>query len=456
MQFRHRIVLALAAVFMAVSCITVDKKMGEELIPGNQSLPVQVAELDLPVQLKSSQPLQTTSSTEGTFGAVRTPEFGLVEFSTVADVYPGVSGWDFGSDAVVKGVYLLANVSAVYSPVDEQEGIPQQVFVHRTYKNVDSTTLYNGSFTAADYDPTPLNTGEVIYFGSDSLKIHLDPAYAQEFLTATQDERDTLTLFAKRFKGLLIRTNTPEEGVYGGRENLLNFGMGALYITINFQPTWGEGLARKDTLVSFNYGMNHCLNISTYESNKLQTEEALEEISFEGCAGLKPYISKDDLKMVIDNWKTREGLMGKDIVIAKGALVFPFEMPADLDMTTYPGSLYPCIREYDTTYKATFFYPASDITADGMSLGTLNRSLCEYRMDIPSLIQDFVSMEAYELDDLKHNIWIMPTITETDSYYGETSHRIESTTYYTGKINGNRTKSEKGGPKLYLVYSVLQ
>lgn len=456
MQFRHKIVLALAAMFMAVSCVTVDKKLGEDMIPGNQNLPVNVAVIDLPVQLKSSQPLQTTSSSEGAFGAIRTPEYGLVEFSTVADVYPTYTGWDFGSDAVVKGAYLLANVSAVYSPIDEQEGIPQQVFVHRTFKNVDSITVYNNSFTAADYDPTPLNTGEVMYFGGDSLKIHLDLAYAQELLTATKAERDTVSLFVKRFKGLLIRTNTPEEGIYGGRENLLNFGMGALYLTINFQPTWEEGLARKDTLVSFNYGMDYCLNISSYESNKLQTEEPLEELQIEGGAGLKPFISKDDLKQAIDTWKAKEGLAGKDIIVAKGALVFPFEMPENLDMTTYPGSLYPCIREYDTTHKANFFYPASDISADGMSLGTVNRSLCEYRMDIPSLIQDFVSMEAYELDDLKHNIWIMPTISETDSYYGATTHRIESTTYYTGKLNGSKTKSEKGGPKLYLVYSVLQ
>ena len=69
MQFRHKIVLALAAMFMAVSCITVDKKLGEDMIPGNQNLPVNVAVLDLPVQLKSSQPLQTTSSSEGAFGA---------------------------------------------------------------------------------------------------------------------------------------------------------------------------------------------------------------------------------------------------------------------------------------------------------------------------------------------------------------------------------------------------
>ena len=78
MQFRNTIVLAFAAIFMAVSCITVDKSIGEGLIPEDQDIPVFTAELDLPVQIKSAQPLQGLSSSEAVFGTIRTPENGLV------------------------------------------------------------------------------------------------------------------------------------------------------------------------------------------------------------------------------------------------------------------------------------------------------------------------------------------------------------------------------------------
>ena len=64
MQLKNTIVLAFAAVFMAVSCISSDKSVGDNLIPGNQDLPVRTAEIALPVQLKSSQPLQSLSNTE--------------------------------------------------------------------------------------------------------------------------------------------------------------------------------------------------------------------------------------------------------------------------------------------------------------------------------------------------------------------------------------------------------
>ena len=453
MQIKNKIALALAAFFMAVSCITVDKTMGESLVPGNQDLPVNVAEIALPVQLKSSQPIQTVSSTEGVFGAIRTEEYGLVQFSTVADLYPGFTGWDFGENPVVKEVYFLANISGLYVAKDGQGGIPQQVFIHRTYKNVDSTTVFHNSFTAADYNPEPLNAGEVMYFGGDSLKVHLNKAFGEELLTATQDERDTSDLFAKRFKGLLIRTNTPEDGVIGGRQNMLNFGLGTVYVRINFQPTWDEGLARKDTLFAVNFGRDYCLNLSTYESGKMETTAPGETLYIEGVGGLKPYIDKYELKQTIDAWKASEGLQGKDIVIAKGSLVFPFEMPADLDMTKYPGNLYPCIKEFDSTYNAYLYYPAEDVTVQGYSIGTVNRSLMEYRMDIPSIIQDFVSLDIQQLDDYKHNLWIMPIDSSVDSYYGEASYNINTSTYFTGNINGPIAER---APRLQIVYSVLQ
>ena len=134
MQIKNTIALALAAIFMAVSCITVDKKVGDDLIPDNQELPVFISEFEIPVQLKSPQPIQTMSEEVSAFGAIRTEEFGLVEFATVADVYPSRTGWDFGKDPVVKEIYLLGNVSQLFVADDDQLGIPQQVFVHRTYK----------------------------------------------------------------------------------------------------------------------------------------------------------------------------------------------------------------------------------------------------------------------------------------------------------------------------------
>ena len=453
MQLKNTIVLAFAALFMAVSCISSDKSVGDNLIPGNQDLPVRSAEIALPVQLKSSQPLQSLSNTECVFGAIRTPENGLVEFATAANICPNVNGWDFGKDIQIKEVYFLANVSQIFVPDNQQKGVPQNITIHRTNKLIESTTVQNNNFTEADYDHEPLNASEAVYFGGDSLKIHLKNSFAEEIFTATREELDTLMRFAKRFKGLMIKSSAPEAGFFGGRENFINYGTASVFISVNFQPTWAEGLARKDTIFVLNFGTEMCLNLSSYESNAFQTDAPGDVLNIEGAAGIKPYISKEDLKHAIDAWKSSEGLDGKEIIIARGSLVFPFEMPEDMDMSKYPPTLYPCNREYDTTYKANIFYPVMDVNIQGYNVGTVNRSLKEYRMDIPSIIQDFVSKDASELDDLKHNLWIMPTKSKTDSYYGNTTYDVDLSTYFLGKING---PEHRNYPTLQIIYTVLE
>ena len=192
----------------------------------------------------------------------------------------------------------------------------------------------------------------------------------------------------------------------------------------------------------------------------MQTAEPLEILPVEGVAGVKPYISKDALKDAIDAWKISEGYENENLAIAKATMVFPFEIPQDNDMTKYPQMLYPCNKELDTTFNANFFFTHDDISTTGYSIGAINRSLCEYKVDIPSVIQDFVSKRKSELDDT-YNMWLLPIYSETDDTYGNTYYYIDQGTYYVGNINGPAYSKVREGeskprrPKLQLVYSVL-
>ena len=120
-------------------------------------------------------------------------------------------------------------------------------------------------------------------------------------------------------------------------------------------------------------------------------------------------------------------------------------------MTKYPTNLYPAHRVIDTSYNKKFFYPMADINVAGYNIGGQDRSLCQYYMDIPSTIQDFVTMDKSELDD-SYDMWLMPTFASTDSY-DNTTYSIDCTTYYTGKLNGPLMERK---PKLLLIYSVME
>lgn len=478
MLLKNRIIFTAIALFMAVSCIEIDKTMGEGLIPCTQDLPIRIQEFELPVVIKSSDSLQTVSTTYGTFGAINTPEYGLAEFATMAELCPSMTGWNFGKDPVVKEVYFTAALSNHYVAQDDQIGIPQSISLHRTYVGIDSTNNFNNSITEADYNPEPLNLGENIYFGGDSIKMYLNNSFGEEILTATRSELDTLENFVNRFKGVLLKTSVPDEGINGGRINLIDYGTGAIYIKVNFQPTWKEGLERKDTLFYLSFGYNYYLNLSSYNSGNLQTTDPSEIIPIEGIGGLKPFIDHNALKDTLDNWKARMGYGEKNIVVAKAALTFPFEIPADLDMTKYPNKMYPCTKVKDTvTYNtiSDFRYtPLEDIYVDGFSKGEINRSLCHYTMDIPTIIQKYISKDKSELDS-SYDMWIMPIYEEEQEssssssgyydyysyYYGyypsagsttTTYYFIDDFNYYIGKINGNKAENK---PKLTLIYTVV-
>ena len=451
MQFKHTILFAVTAFFMAVSCITVDKTLGDDLVSANQDLTVYTAELELPLQMRTSSPVQAISGGEGVFGAIRTKEFGLVQFSTMADICPNMTGWDFGKDPVVKEVFFQAPVSSTYVVQDNQTGIPQQITLHRTYRRVDTTTVLSNSITSADYDPVPMNTSEFTFFGGDTIRINLDKSFGESILKCTEEERDSLDLFVEKYKGLMLKCSTPEEGVYGGRENTVTFGSGAVYIRVDYQPTWEEGLTRRDTIFTLSWGYNYCVNISEYESVNMENMVPGDELPFEGCGGLKPFISHTALKETIDNWKEDMEFGDRKVLVAKGALIFPFEIPEDLDMTKFPPNLYPAHRVLDTSYNKKFFYPLSDINVSGYNIGGIDRSLRQYYMDIPSAIQDFVTMDKSELDDT-YDMWLMPTFASTDAY-DNTTYSIDCTTYYTGKLNGPLMDRK---PKLLVMYSVME
>lgn len=459
MQFKdtlRKLILLSITAFAVFSCITVDKSLGEQYVPDDQKLKVMVAEFRLPVSLKMEDSLQGVSGSDSysTFGAIRTKEFGLATFGVAANICQPFTTFRFGKDPVIKSIYFSAAVANKYMIDDAQEGIPQNVFIYRTTKKIDTTSTYNNSITNKDYDPVPLNVSSVTYFGGDSVKVYLNNALGTELLSATEEELDSIALFTDRFRGLYIQCTPPEGNLTGGRLNNMSYSSAVITIKYNFQPTWEEGLARKDTTVLFSYGDGFCVNISSYNSAHLQSAEPLtEEIPIEGIGGIKPYVSARALKDLLNDWAAKEKYDTKNILVAKATLTFPFEIPQDLDMTKYPPSLYPAYRSADTL-KPRFYYPFTDINATGNSLGTINRSLCEYAMDVPSTIQKLINFQETKENSLSEfNFWLSPIRVVTDNTYGTTSYFVDTFNYYNGKVNGPKATRY---PKLTLVYTVLK
>lgn len=456
MQFKHTLLrfgLLLIVNLSAFSCITVDKKLGEQYLPKEHELIVKTATFPLPVTSKMEDSLQGISNTYISVGAIRTADLGLATFASGANVCPATTTLNFGKDPVIKYIYVLAGVRGISALEENQASIPQDFFVYRLKKHLDTTTAYTNSISMIDCQPTPLNVSSATFFGKDSIKIYLNNEYGTELLSATQEELDSTDLFVQRFKGLYITCNTPEGGVVeGGRINHFNYESAAVVMKYNFQPTWGENLSRKDTIVYLSFGDGFCLNTSTYGSAVLATDQPQETLPVEGAAGIKPYIDAKALKATLDAWAAQNNYNPKNILIAKAVFSFPFEIPANLDMSNYPSYLFPTYRGLPQSNSSLrYYYPFQDVNSTGNALGVLNRSLCEYSGNFSATIQKVINTDASQLGS-DYNIWMAPISAVEDESYGTLSYISDLNGYYVGKLNGPKAVRY---PSLTIVYSVL-
>lgn len=456
MRFRKILrtsVLLFTATLTVVSCITVDKSLGQDELPDDHILNIKTATFDLPIGLQMSDSIQAVSSAYQVFGAINTEEFGMSTFGTAASITPFYTGLRFGESPVVKEVYLLISRSNTQTFTANQDAITQDIYVHRLNINIDSTTLYNNSLKSTDYDHALLNKGTATFGSSDTIKLYLNNSLGEDILKATESDLDTLDNFEKNIKGLYINTATPPAGVIGGRINQCAIGGIILYMKYNFKPTWDTSLPRKDTLVGFYVGSSYCLNTSTYSSKALATSKKLEKLNIEGIGGIKPYIDAQAIKDTVDNWIAKMGYDKSKIIISRATVTLPFEIPANLkEMDYFPTYLFPSHKVKDSDSLTNYYYPFTEVNETGNEKGAINRSLSYYQGDISTTLQYIISHEKADIGS-SYNIFLMPIASSTSSTTGSTTYSVDFTNYYIGKINGPAALNK---PKLTLLYTIYK
>ena len=353
---------------------------------------------------------------------------------------------------VSDGSGSLNRTSIILDP--SQAGITQNINVYRLNRTIDSTTLYMNSIKESDYKPEILNVNGGTYFGGDTLKVYLSNAFGSEILKASEAELDSLDLFAKNIPGLYITCEDPVGGAEGGRLSLFDATGCYIYVKYNFQPTYNKTLPRKDTTIALAFGYGFALNTSHYDSESKQTDELLEKIPVEGMGGIAPYVDYKALKSLISGWAAENNYDESKILIAKASVVFPFELPENLDIVPYqyPTYLFPTNRKFlnDTT-SIKYYYLVNDYNSTDNPLGIINRSLMHYSSDVSEFVQDIVNKKLADLDD-SYSFWMYPLMTETDTYYGSTSYYINNYSYFKATLNGPKAERH---PELKLVYAVM-
>lgn len=444
-----KILILTSLIFLMSSCITVNKKAGEGVVPSDQIFDVAVKEFDLPVEMRVSDSLQTITSGALVVGAHKDPDLGLTISSGAFRLYPQKDTNHFGNDPKINYLRLFLSISSNIVLDENDSKIPQNVYVHRLLTDLDTLKIYNNSLTEADYDPTPLNAGGNVYFGGDSLNMELSKEYARELVTATAEEMDSLNLFVKRFKGFLIRTEPLPGSLQGGRFNIIV--PSSVNMVLSYNHTDSEVTQPDSVIYYFTTDTDLNLNTIKHSSSSLAGNNTSEKIYIEGLAGIKPFIDMAQVKLMMSEWAAENNTPLEKVVISKAELIFPYEMPLNYKtLSQYPTQVFLATRNTGDSYSRQPYYQILEEINYNDTKGSINKSLLTYNLNITGYFQNLLKGKYTKREELK--AYIIPVASTSNSMTGEVSYFIDNTVYYKGVLNGT---SSIRRPKLKLVYAII-
>ena len=438
----------LLALFCLASCIPTDNTLGSALVPTSQDITIKTAVLDLPLEeTRTMADLQSCVSNGVTVGNIGT-EFYSEGLLSVTSTVDSVS---WGTNPVVKRVYLSLIRDTTLVLQDDQLYVPQNIYVHRLNFELDSTHV-NGAvdrFKTAYYDPEPISTGGSIYTGGEAWAVELKKEIGEQLLRIPMETRDSAELFMKQFYGFCLRGDYPDDPrVFPDKEGRLSlFDLTTSFLILSWEYTNDEG-NRMTSLAYFSLGSKYTVNL--YHTLKA-APDIRDGITVQGLTGSKPYVKASQVKRAIQEWAASQQIPESELVIAKATVEFPFEYEGDrTQFDHYASTLYPCRKT--TVNHAPYYSPISEINNTELENGAIDRSLLQYKSNISIWLQNLLRKQDSEIT-AEDDLWFMPTYSFYNSTTGQTYYFADNFYYTQTRLNGT---GDTRHPVLRLTYSVLK
>ncbi len=441
----------------SASCVTIDERLGESLIPTSQKWDVYTpAAADIDVCLELADSLSAYSTTRFTFGAVKDGRLGTSIKSTAFTLVPFVDTLDLNNENIADIKIRQFHFSAVrdtFSTVcDNHAKMIQNIYVSELIKPLDSTVLYTGAFMDAkikkDYlgleadqiiPSNRITVGTPVYDGGDSLSFDFSEDFSKRFVEKLKTTRyDSLDLFLKNLPGIYITTDAPISD--GGRINMFNVALTTDsygYLTANYAELkltfeYKDDTPAKDTSFFFFYGPAEIMQADdsdfptqmAFNASNHDTAEAgfaeewnlsseKKQVYVEGGSGLKPVIKATEIRDMVKKIIT-DATDGKvdpaKVVINKATFILPYDIEGDFSaLEKYPQILSPTVRLRSTNGKYISYAGLTDSSISSENQGDINRSLSTYSPDVSHHVQAILNLDENTSDQEleKYDVWFL-------------------------------------------------
>ena len=433
-----------AILFGSASCVYINETLGENLMPTDQKwdvytpAPAVLSE----IRMERTDSLSAYNSSRFTFGSINDPQFGTSIKSTSFTLVPIGDSISFGENVRIRQFHFTAALDTVSTLYDNQSRIIQNVYVSELKAPLDTNALYIGTFMSEENRAKYLDTenritaGTPVYDGGDSLSFDFSLEYAAKVIEKLDKEKlDSIGEFTAMLPGIFITTDTP--AAQGGRINMFRLGLQTNdgYVTANYAELkvtadFGE---RKDvdTTFLFFFGPGKVMKTSDNQApeqfafntsnHETITEELIadgesgprEKLHLEGGAGPKPVITAKEIKSIVTDMITDNGILNfNEVVINKATVILPYQMPADYkEMELYPTVLSPTVKLRSENGGYITYAGLTDSSIESEDQGDINRSTCLYSPDISHHVQEILKLdenaEDYEKKISSYDIWML-------------------------------------------------
>ena len=434
--------------FSLVSCIEKNPALGSAFAPSNQDITIHRATIDIPVHQKMADSLQTSIANSITVGAISSETYGTFHSDAAMSVTSAYDSVAWGKNPSVRRIYVEFALDTATVLDESQRYIPQNLYVHQLKVELDSTTVYNNSLGKDSYGSEPVSVGGAIFTGGSTYQVELKKELGERLFQIPMETIDSAELFMKAFHGLYLRCDDPEPGTEGGRLNSFNLSNSGLYLTYDYDDDEGH---RRSATTIFNLGTYYTLNVCNSGSKPLESADTHEAIYAEGLCGVKPFISASELKQTVEEWMAVNHLPSENLLIAKATLSFPYTYDGnDDEYGRFASNLFPCKRIESSV--GPYYDPISEISNTELESGAINRSKMTYVSNVSVYLQDLIRRSAISItpaDDL----WLMGTVSYTDSYTNATTYYADYFYYSQTKLNGT---ADLRHPVLDITYTILK
>ncbi|HQN82630.1 MAG TPA: DUF4270 family protein, partial [Bacteroidales bacterium] len=165
------IILSAFLLFSLTSCITVDYRMGSDLIPSNQVLSINRVEFEAPMFTAVADSMNMSAPAYLAFGSVVSPLFGKTSTSALVQFAPYSYQTQYGDNPIVSDMFVNIPIGGFTVFSENDRYIPQNVYVYRLVKDLDKLDIYHESFSEEYIDPIPVSKPGQIFLGRDTLRI---------------------------------------------------------------------------------------------------------------------------------------------------------------------------------------------------------------------------------------------------------------------------------------------